>query len=89
MTPDPEKLASGLAASERALGALEDIAREGLQLNSADLSLADLHLAPMMAYFTMAPEGAALLEHYPALGGWWRLMRSRASLVATDPLTGA
>jgi len=58
---------AGLEASERVLGALEAIAHEGLQLDGADISLADLHLAPMMAYFTMAPEAARLLEQYPKL----------------------
>ncbi len=87
MEPDPGKLAAGLDASRPALGALEDIAREGRQLNGTDFSLADLHLAPMMAYFTKAPEGAALLEDYPLLHGWWKETETRPSLVATDPLS--
>jgi hypothetical protein len=34
------------------------------------LSLADLHLGAMLAYFAAAPEGAALL-HHPRLAAWW------------------
>ena len=49
------------------------------------LSLADLHLGPMMACFTAAPQGAAMLWGYPKLSAWWRRMRGRPAMVASDP----
>ena len=36
-------------------------------LAGADLSLADLHLAPVLAYFTATPEGQAQMPGYPKL----------------------
>src|SRR5262245_42490764 len=37
-------------------------------------SLADFHLAPMMAYFTAAPEGEEALARYTKLSAWWRVI---------------
>ena len=82
---DEEEIAVGLAASRRVLGALEDLASGELFLLGSELSLADLHLAPMLAYFTAAPEGAAALAAQPKLARWWAAMRERESLKATDP----
>jgi glutathione S-transferase len=48
-------------------------------------SLADFHLAPMMAYFTAAPEGEEALARYTKLSAWWRVMRERKSFEETDP----
>jgi glutathione S-transferase len=49
------------------------------------LSLADLHVGAMIAYFTLAPEGAALLASHPRLAAWWGRLSRRASVAATDP----
>lgn len=81
---DPAIVAQGLAASTPVLAALDSIAAEGLVLNGT-LSLADLHLAPMIAYFTAAPEAAAGLARFPALAAWWARIREHPALRATDP----
>jgi glutathione S-transferase len=47
------------------------------------LSLADLHAAPMIVYFTQAAEGAALLGEYPSLQEWWRRLAIRESMAKT------
>jgi glutathione S-transferase len=49
------------------------------------LSLADLHLGAMLAYFAAAPEGAALLRDHPRLTAWWVRLSRRPSFAATDP----
>jgi glutathione S-transferase len=49
------------------------------------LSLADLHLAPMMVDFVTAEEGHAMLARHPELSAWWELMRSRLAIVETEP----
>ena len=51
------------------------------------VSLADLHLTPVYAYFSTMPE-AELLADAPALRGWWDAMKSRPSVVATEPELG-
>lgn len=83
LTPDAAEVVTGLAAAGPVLDALEAIAAEGLQLAGGPLSLADLHLAPMIAAFASAPEGAALLAARPALALWWQQMAQRPSLIAT------
>ncbi|MFN0116403.1 MAG: glutathione S-transferase family protein [Paracoccaceae bacterium] len=84
LASDPAVIAEGLAAAPRALAALDRIADEGRVLTGAAPTLADLHLAPMIAAFTHAPEGAGLIARYPALDRWWRWMAQRPSLAATD-----
>ncbi len=47
------------------------------------LSLADLHLYPMLSYFTETPEGIAMLDTFPRLRQWMHLMELRHSVRAT------
>jgi glutathione S-transferase len=82
---DAAELQRGLQAAPAALAALERIASDAGYLCSADLSLADLHLAPMIGYFTVADEGDALLQQHPKLSNWWPLMSARAAYRATTP----
>jgi len=83
LAPDPAEVTAGLAAAGPVLDALEAIAAEGLQLAGGPLSLADLHLAPMIAALASAPEGAALLAARPALALWWQAVARRESMIAT------
>ena len=76
---DEAEIARGLAASIKVLAALESLIGDG------GVTLADLHLGAMMAYFTLAPEGAAALNQYPRLAAWWRRVSARPSFAATDP----
>lgn len=82
---DGEAVARGLAMAQPVLAMLETIAAEGRVLDGACLTLADLHLAPMIAAFTAAPEGYRALAARPALHGWWQAMVGRRSLARTDP----
>lgn len=82
---DPAEVAAGLRAGAPALTRLNDIAKEGLVLDRQTLTLADLHLAPMIDYLTRVPEGVAALAAHPALAAWWQVLSQRASLRVTDP----
>jgi glutathione S-transferase len=75
---DEAEVARGLAAAPKVLAALEPLVDE-------ELTLADLHLGAMMAYFVLAPEGATLLRNYPRLTRWWDRVSARPSFAATDP----
>lgn len=55
---------------------------------SNTLSLADVHLAPMIAYFISDPGGAALLKAYERLFGWWSAV-SQVQRKARDPAVNA
>ena len=82
---DPEEIAGGLAAAAKVLGALEGLVADASFLVGPALSLADLHLLPMITYFTEAPEGVALLSRHPRLDNWFARMKTRPSFAATDP----
>jgi len=76
--------AVSLAGAAKVLAALEALASEPF-LTGPELSLADLHVGAMIAYFTLAPEGTASLGKHPRLAAWWAELRQRASFAATDP----
>lgn len=78
------EIAAGLEASAGVLRALEGLAGDAWLVGER-ISLADLHLGPMMAYFVTAPQGAAMLGGYPRLSAWWERMRVRPAMVASDP----
>jgi glutathione S-transferase len=82
---DPQEVASGLLASARVLAALEALAAPATFLVGPALSLADLHLVAMIAYFVEASEGAAMLERQPRLQEWFAHLSARACVIATDP----
>lgn len=82
---DESEFQRGLEAAPRVLAALESTAGEGRCLCGNQLSLADIHLAPMVGYFVMADEGRALLQKYPRLGEWWSELSNRSAFIATTP----
>lgn len=82
---DRGELERGLAASKAVLAALEAIAGSEEVLDGDGLTLADVHLAPMLACFVQTVEGAELLEAFPRLSRWWAWMAARAAFMATEP----
>ena len=92
---DEAEIAQGLAGAAKVLAALEALASEPF-LTGPELSLADLHVGAMIAYFTLAPEGAALLAKHPRLAAWWgrlsaacELRRDRSGPAEPDRVTNA
>jgi glutathione S-transferase len=85
-TPDEDRIRAGLEVSLRVLAALEAIVPDDGPLAGGKVwSLADFHLAPMIAYFVAAPEGEAALAGYAKLSSWWQVIRERQSVRETDP----
>jgi glutathione S-transferase len=82
---DTAELEKGLQAASTVLDALEALAAANGWLTGAGVSLADLHLGAMVACFAQSPRGAALLAERPRLSAWWRRLKERASVAATDP----
>ncbi|HJT13407.1 MAG TPA: glutathione S-transferase family protein [Dongiaceae bacterium] len=76
---DEDKIAAAVPQVAHALDALEEMTL-GPQLIGEALTLADLHLAAMLAYGTLAPEGATLVEARPRLQRWWAAMKQRPSM---------
>lgn len=83
---DEDQVRAGVEGSSRVLSALESIvALDGPVAGGRDWSLADFHLAPMMAYLAAAPEGEAAIAKRVKLAAWWDVIRERVSLRDTDP----
>jgi glutathione S-transferase len=82
---DEGEVQKGLEAATRVLSALETLASPRTFLVGESLTLADLYLAPMLAYFTAAQEGRLALRKHQALSQWWQRMQSRESLRDTAP----
>lgn len=82
---DEAEVEQGVEASRTVLGALNALAAEGLVLNGRTFTLADCHLAPMVAYFVQAAEGAEALGEYSALTDWWAAIAQRRSVLETVP----
>ena len=82
---DPTEIQKGLDAAPQVLAALERLAGDAEYLCGAGLSLADIHLAPMIGYFSMAEEGEKLLESHAKLSRWRSTMSARPAYRTTMP----
>lgn len=86
---DENVIAEALPKADKAVAALEALADgAGPFLCGPELSLADLHLIPVYAYFSMTPEGKKALAAAPRLGRWWQSISSRPSVAKTQPKLG-
>jgi len=52
------------------------------------ITLADLFLAPIFAYFTMTPDATELLQPCSGLQSWWEEMSKRETMMKTQPHLG-
>jgi glutathione S-transferase len=81
---DEAKIAAAIPRVATCFAAITDLmADAGPFLLGAQLTLADLHLAPMISLGRRAAEGLELVVAQPKLARWWGVMRERPSLAAT------
>ena len=78
------RIARALPQANVCLTALEESTGTGPWLTGSQLTLADLHAAPMIALFLRTPEGRVMLEHHAALRAWWAAIGARPSIPATS-----
>jgi glutathione S-transferase len=83
--PDEARIRAALPGAANCLGVLEALSAGGRWLAGPELSLADLHAAPMIALFRQTPEGADMLVRYGGLAEWWQEIAQRPSMVRTAP----
>lgn len=81
--PDEARIRDALPRAATCLAAIAAIMGPGPFLAGRDLTLADLHAAPVFALFTAAPEAEPLLAPHPGLRRWWAGIAARPSMVAT------
>lgn len=80
---DEGKIADGLDKARISLAAITKLMSGKAWLAGDDVTLADLHLAPMMEFFLMTLEGRRTIANFPLLGAWWERMKRRPSMLAT------
>jgi glutathione S-transferase len=81
---DEARIAAAIPRVKACFTAIQDLmVPDGAFLLGAQLTLADLHLAPMVSLGIRAAEGAALLAVHSKLSVWWETMRHRPSVLTT------
>ncbi|MER8443228.1 glutathione S-transferase family protein [Mesorhizobium sp. M1066] len=82
--PDEALIASGLRQAETVLGVLTSLKAPGPWLLGDQLTLADLHAAPIIAYFLNVAEGQGLLARFADIQNWYARIAARPSFVRTE-----
>ena len=82
--PDEDLIARGLHQAATALQALSSLMAQGSWLMGDELTLADLHAAPIIGYFLKVGEGQSLLAEFPDIQAWWNSIAERASFARTQ-----
>ena len=81
---DQTVVESGMRRLRKGLGVLEHLIEGPTFMVEGKVSLADLYLVPMWAYFLQTPEGEAVAPTLPRLAEWWSAMRVRPSVANTN-----
>ncbi|AZV22450.1 MAG: glutathione S-transferase family protein [Mesorhizobium sp.] len=79
--PDEELIAGGLAQAETVLRSLKP---QGPWLLGEQLTLADLHAAPIIAYFVKVSEGQDLLARFADIQDWYARIVARPTFAQTE-----
>jgi glutathione S-transferase len=87
-TADESIIEAALPEVDKSMREFERLLGRQQFLTGDALSLADLHLAPIFAYFVDTPESKGILRDKPGLSGWWQRMASRDSMAKTQPQLG-
>jgi glutathione S-transferase len=84
-TADEAEIAASLPQAKRCLAEFARLLGADTWFGGNTISLADLHLAPVMAYAVSTPEGADMLAAQPTLKAWWGRIGERPSMAKTPP----
>lgn len=82
--PDESLIASGLAQAQKVLEVMTSLKADGPWLLGEQLTLADLHAAPIIDYFVKVAEGRDLLAKVVEIQDWYSRMAARASFIGTQ-----
>ncbi|WP_181763459.1 glutathione S-transferase family protein [Mesorhizobium sp. B2-4-15] len=83
-TPDENLVADGLRRAETVLKVLASLKAEGPWLLGDQLTLADLHAAPIIGYFVKVAEGRELLARFADISDWYGRIAARRSFARTE-----
>lgn len=82
---DEAKIEAALPVANICLQTLDELKTTGDFLLGDRLCLADIHAAPMFAYFLKTEEGSTMLSEFPQLVDWWDVIRARTAFTTTEP----
>ena len=82
--PDETLIAGGLSQAETVLKVLTSLKADGPWLLGDQLTLADLHAAPIIGYFVKVAEGQKLLAEFPEIQAWWDRIAARQAFAMTE-----
>ena len=82
---EPLEVERGLNAAPRILDGLDSLASGNDFLVAETLTLADIHLAPIISYFVELDDAQAVFKRYEHLSAWWAAISARAAFVETKP----
>jgi len=82
--PDWALIAGGLAQDETVLKVLRSLKAQGPWLLGDQLTLADLHAAPIIAYFVKVTQGRDLLARFADMRDWYARVADRASFARSE-----
>jgi glutathione S-transferase len=82
--PDEALIARGLSQADTVLRTLTSLKSPGPWLLGDQLTLADLHAAPIIGYFVKVAEGQRLLAEFPEIRNWWTRIAARRSFGVTE-----
>jgi len=83
LTPDEAAIEAAMPRAHMVFQELSRLLGDRPYFAGDTLSLADLHLAPQVEFFTHTPEWKVLGEPYPNLVAWLARMEARPSMRAT------
>jgi glutathione S-transferase len=83
-TPDEALIANGLRQAATVLRALTSLKAAGPWLLGEQLTLADLHAAPIIGYFVKVADGQKLLAEFADIQAWWARIAGRESFARTE-----
>lgn len=75
--PDEVLIANGLRQAGTVLAVLSSLKASGPWLMGDQLTLADLHAAPIIGYFVKVAEGQSLLGDFADIQAWWNRIAKR------------
>ncbi|WFP60676.1 glutathione S-transferase family protein [Mesorhizobium sp. WSM4904] len=81
---DEELIAAGLRQAETVLKVLTSLKAKGPWLLGEQLTLADLHTAPVIAYFLKVAEGRDMLARFADIESWYSRIAARPSFARTE-----
>lgn len=86
--PDEALIKEGVPTVQLCLKEFERLMGANKFLAGDKLTLADLFVVPLYHYLALTPEGQELLKPRGKIRAWWDLMKTRNSVVTTEPKFG-